>query len=178
MNILAVDTTGGPLSVALRAGDKIYSFHKTLTKPHDETLLDVVDKLLKKAKLELSDLDGIAAASGPGRFTGIRVGMAYAAVAARCIGKPALAVSRLEALAHGKTGRFVIRGLRDDTYWQEFPKGRPVWGPAPQPAVEGDPTAEALLGPAADCLASGKRPPFEPLYLKPAGYERPKSAGR
>jgi tRNA threonylcarbamoyladenosine biosynthesis protein TsaB len=178
MNILAVDTTGESLSVALQAGRRVYSVHRVFARPHDETLLPAVDRLLRRAKIGLDDLDAVAAASGPGRFTGIRIGMAYAAIAARCAGKPALAVSRFEALAFGRAEKrfcVVIPGFRGEKYHQVFPGGKPLWSaalPAGLPLVEGDPGAARLLGPAAAWLARKRRPRFEPLYLKPAGYER------
>ncbi|MEQ1920329.1 MAG: tRNA (adenosine(37)-N6)-threonylcarbamoyltransferase complex dimerization subunit type 1 TsaB [Elusimicrobiota bacterium] len=77
MKILAVDATGEVLSVALGAHEL-----KRAAKKHDEALLPLIERLLKKAKLKWSDLDAIAAASGPGRFTGIRIGMSFAAAAA------------------------------------------------------------------------------------------------
>lgn len=175
MNLLAVDTAAEALSVAVQAGDKVYAYHRKLIKPHDETLLPVVERLLGRARLKPEQLDAVIAASGPGRFTGIRVGMAYAAVLAGRIGKPAHAVSRLEALAAGRPGRTkaVIEGWRGEKFVQEFEDGKPKGGPrwigaveaASWPAPE-EPTAARLLR--ADL--SVKRP-FEPLYLKPAGYE-------
>ena len=180
MNILAVDTTGEPLSLALQAGERIFTIHRVFARPHDETLLPAVDRLLDKAGLRLKLLAGIAVASGPGRFTGIRIGMAYAAVAARCIGKPALAITRFEALSFARPEKrfcVVIAGLRGEKYHQAFPGGKPIWSqevPAGLPIVEGDPTARELLGPAARYLTRGRSPLFTPLYLKPAGYENPK----
>lgn len=189
MNLLAVDTTAEALGVAVQAGDRIFTFRKKLPKPHDETILGAVDKLLAKAKLELRDVDAIAAASGPGRFTGIRIGMAYAAVAARCVGKPALAVTRFEALAFGRAEPrlcAVLDGFRGEKYYQLFKRGRPEAAPVwvrelphvDAPVVTGDPGPEALLGPAARQLSLKRRPAFQPLYLKPAGYELPARAAR
>ena len=182
MNLLAVDTTGTALSVAVAAGQHVLSLHRVYRKPHDETLLPAVDLLLAKAGIKLEELDAIAAASGPGRFTGIRIGMAYAAVAARCVSIPALAVTRFEALAYGRPEKrlcVVLPGFRGEKYYQAFhgrkPQGPPVWSksiPAMDiPILEGDPGAVQLLGPAARWLRLKRRPAFEPLYLKPAGYE-------
>ncbi|MDE2040113.1 MAG: tRNA (adenosine(37)-N6)-threonylcarbamoyltransferase complex dimerization subunit type 1 TsaB [Elusimicrobia bacterium] len=182
-NILAVDTTGEAFSAALQAGRRVVSVHRVYARPHDETLLPAVDRLLRRAGLSMEELDAIAAASGPGRFTGIRIGMAYAAVAALCLGKPALAVTRFEALAFDrKEERFcvVLEAFRGEKYYQFFKKGRPegppVWArELPRldvPVVTGEPTAARLLGPAQRQLATRPRA-FQPLYLKPAGYERP-----
>lgn len=186
MNILAVDTCAEPFSAALLAGGKVHSIHKTFAKPHDEVLLPQIAKLLKKAGLKEADLDGFVAASGPGRFTGIRVGMAYAAVAASVVGKPALSLARFAALAHGRPEKklaAVIPGFRGEKYLQLYENGKPKSPPEwlkelPRlavPVVEGEPTAAQLLAPAEVLLRSGALPKFEPLYLKPAGYERAKS---
>lgn len=194
MNILAVDTAGESLSVALRAGEKVYAHHKTLPRPHDETMLKAAARLLAKAGLKAYDLDAVAAASGPGRFTGIRVGMAYAAVLAGQLKKPALALSRFHAVAAGRPEpklAAVVVGWREERFYQLFRKGRvsgsPVWvAAADWPAVraalesggetvaEDPPTAAGLLPEAARLLKARRRPPFEPLYLKPASYERNK----
>ena len=185
MNLLAVDTAAEAFSAAVQAGDKVCSVHKIFAKPHDEVLLPQLDRLLEKAGLRAADLDAIVAANGPGRFTGIRVGMAYAAVAARCLGKPALALTRFSALAFGRPEkRFaaVVPGFRGEKYLQYFKNGRPdgppQWlqalPPLDCPVVEGEPTAAQLLGPAARALSQKTLPKFEPLYLKPAGYESAK----
>lgn len=191
MNLLAVDTTGEALSLVLRAGEKVYRLHRKFALPHDETLLPQIDRLLSRAGLTLKDLDAVAAASGPGRFTGIRIGMAYAAVAAAALKTPALAVSRLEAAAWKVEGKLicaVVPGWREEKFYQVFhgrrPAAAPVWAdPKLWHEVEAelkrkhavfaacDPTAEDLLAPAARHLANRKRPKFEPLYLKPASYE-------
>lgn len=172
-NVLAVDTAAEAMSVALKAGGKVYAYHKRLVKPHDETIMAAVDGLLKKAKISLKDLDAVVAASGPGRFTGIRVGMAYAAVLAGRLGVPALAVSRLEGLAAGKPGKCtaVIEGWRGEKFTQDFIDGKPVSPPrwvSDCKLESQEPRAAQLL----DVRVDAGRP-FEPLYLKPASYERP-----
>lgn len=190
MNILAVDATGETLSVALGA----HRLSRASAK-HDEALLPLIERLLKKAKLAWTDLDAIAAASGPGRFTGIRVGMSFAAAAGHQLKIPALAVSRLEAAAAARDGGprvlGALPGWKDEVYSQEFvngkAKGPAVWtAPAEWPALRaaakarglsvafGETTAADLLPVARRLLASKRTPPFRPFYLKPAGYERPR----
>ncbi len=187
MNILAVDATGEVLSVALGR------FELTgKAKKHDEALLPLIERLLKKAGLGWNDLDAIAAASGPGRFTGIRIGMSFAAAAGFQLKIPALAISRLAAAAgRSKAERTLgaLPGWKDEVYTQEYRKGRSVgaaawtapkdW-PAFRDAAErsglevsyGETSAADLLPVARALLAAGKIPPFKPFYLKPAGYER------
>ncbi|MBI5209559.1 MAG: tRNA (adenosine(37)-N6)-threonylcarbamoyltransferase complex dimerization subunit type 1 TsaB [Elusimicrobia bacterium] len=200
MNILAVDTTEDALSLALLAGERVLSVDRKLGAPHDEALFWAVDRLLGKAGLAIEDLSALAAASGPGRFTGIRIGMTFAAVASERLGIPALAVSRLEALAFKTPGRLVcavIPGWKDEKFHQVFerkgrlrPKAPPAWTTAEgwvqarasieatgAAVVEACPGARDILGLAVELLGRAKRPRFEPLYLKLAGYERV-SAGR
>lgn len=189
MKILAVDAAGDVLSVAV-AGREL----KRRSKKHDEALLPLVERLLKKAGLAWSDLDAVAAASGPGRFTGIRVGMSFAAAAGFQLKIPALAISRLAAAAarsRAERALGALPGWKDEVYSQEFRKGKAAgkaaWtAPADWPGVRaaaearglavsfGETTAADLLPVAAACLKAGRIPPFEPFYLKPAGYERPR----
>ncbi len=164
---------------------------------HDETLLPQILRLLNKAGLKWEDLDALAVASGPGRFTGIRIGMSFAAVMAGRLKIPALAVSRLEALATKTPGALicaVLPGYREETFYQHYRRGvsghirpaaAPVWAVPKEwlrarrkivrhGAVfsEGTVRAADLLDCAEKFLKRRRRPRFEPLYLKPASYER------
>lgn len=187
--ILAVDATGDVMSVAV-GGHEL----RKAAKKHDEALLPLVERLLRKAGLTWKDLDAIAAASGPGRFTGIRIGMSFAAAAGFQLRIPALAISRLAAAAgRSKAGRVLgaLPGWKDEVYSQVYRKGKasgpaawtpPAEWPAYRAAAEkrglevsfSETTAADLLPVAAAALASRKIPPFKPFYLKPASYERPR----
>ncbi len=202
MRILAVDTSADPLSLALGAGERVLRFHRKLRSPHDETLIREVDRLLARAGTRLERLDAVAAACGPGRFTGIRIGMGFAAVAASQLGVPAVAVSHFEAAAFRARAQrlaVVVEGLRGEKYYQlfrrrgGFPKaeGRPVWVRAADwPGISetlraGGWTLEDcavsaadLLGPARRALSAGAMRRFEPLYIKPANFETGKNTLR
>jgi tRNA threonylcarbamoyl adenosine modification protein YeaZ len=196
LNLFAIDTTGAELSLALQTGGKVLTFARELAAPNDETLLPQARRLLAKARLGWTDLDAVAVARGPGRFTGIRIGMSFAAVLARRLGMPALAVSRFEALAVKTQGRLVcavLPGWRDEMFYQLYqrslrgevrPSSPPVWASAKEwahakveMAARGAVLAEVAvraqdLLPCAERLLRRKRyPRFEPLYLKPASYE-------
>jgi tRNA threonylcarbamoyl adenosine modification protein YeaZ len=159
-------------------------------------LLPTVDRALKKAGLRYDQLDAVVAASGPGRFTGIRIGLSFATIVAMRLKIPALAISRLEACAHTSPAKNILSALpgwKGEVYHQIFVRrglrlsvlGDPSWTTPDQwPAVlkaaqdkgiiviENDVTALDLLGPARERLKTKKIPAFEPLYLKPAGYEK------
>ena len=196
MNILAVDATGEVLSIALDAGGKTYASRKTGKRPHDETLLPAVEAVLKRAKVSWDDLDAVAAASGPGRFTGIRIGLSFAAILGMKLKIPALALSRLEASAQKSGAEDVLAALpgwKNEVYHQRFSRkrsglaaeGEAVWtAPEAWPQVRSDAEAKGLAvaysdTDAADLLPVAHRrlkakkiPPFAPFYLKPAGYEK------
>ena len=189
MKILAVDTTGETMSVAVGSLQLLKKGGK-----HDEALLPLVERLMKKAGLAWRDLDAVAAASGPGRFTGIRVGMSFAAAAGFQLKIPVLAISRLAAAAGRSKAKNVLAALpgwKDEVYSQEYragaARGAAAWtAPKDWPTyrenakrhglevVFGDTAAADLLPVARACLAAEKVPPFKPFYLKPAGYERPR----
>lgn len=196
MILLAVDATGEAVTAALEARGKVFTARRAGKKPHDETVLPVVEGLLARAKVAWTDLDAVAAASGPGRFTGIRIGLSFAAMAGMKLGIPALALSRLEAAAESSGAGDLLAALpgwKNEVYHQRFRRGKkglaadgdaawaaPEAWPALRAAAESrgvtvvyaDADAAALLPVARRRLASGKLPPFEPFYLKPAGYEK------
>lgn len=77
MKILAIDTSTKYVSLAIAKKDKVVaSFHRDLEQQHCARLIPEIDRLLKKAKLRLRDIDCIAFSAGPGSFTGLRIGAA------------------------------------------------------------------------------------------------------
>lgn len=100
MKILALDSTALTASVAL-CEDQTLLAEYTLENgnTHSETLLPMVESVLKLFGLTTNDLDLFAAAAGPGSFTGVRIGAATLKGLAFDTQKPCLGVSTLEALA-------------------------------------------------------------------------------
>ena len=77
MNLLAIETSSPVLSVAIKkSGAKLR--HATVQgyMKHAENLLPVIDRLLKKEKLKIGDIDAFLISRGPGSFTGLRIGFA------------------------------------------------------------------------------------------------------
>ena len=78
MNILAIDTCCGALSVALKIGDAGIVAKSVLEKNQQSRLLAVVvSELLSECGLEPDQIDVILVTKGPGSFTGIRIGLAF-----------------------------------------------------------------------------------------------------
>ena len=102
MRILAVDTTSAHGSVALLSGSALTGMlgFSTARPEHAERLLPSMELLLKRAGSSLDEVEAFAVASGPGSFTGLRIGIAAVEGLAYTLGRPAVAVSVLEATAY------------------------------------------------------------------------------
>jgi len=101
MNILAIETTGAISSVALmRPGKVIAEFSVNSGLTHSETLLPLIDQMLIATNFYKTDIDAIAASSGPGSFTGLRIGASVAKGLAFALGLKIVPVSTLDALAY------------------------------------------------------------------------------
>jgi tRNA threonylcarbamoyladenosine biosynthesis protein TsaB len=105
MNVLAFDTCFGAVSAAVgsvEAGDLrvLAESYEVLASGHAERLLPMIDETVRRSGLALGDIDRLAVTMGPGSFTGVRVGVAAARALSLAIGKPAVGVTSLAAMAH------------------------------------------------------------------------------
>lgn len=104
MKILAFDSTARAASVAVCDGERllgIYNVDNGLTQ--SELLLPMAENLLHSLKLTFSDIDLVCAATGPGSFTGVRIGTALVKGIAFGRNIPCVSVSTLEELAENIT---------------------------------------------------------------------------
>ena len=100
MNLLAIDTARQEGGVALLLDGCVAGCVSLGTAPgFGEVLFGAIERLLSGRAVALGDLDGFAAATGPGSFTGIRVGLVAAKALAEANSKPLVGVSSLRALA-------------------------------------------------------------------------------
>jgi tRNA threonylcarbamoyladenosine biosynthesis protein TsaB len=118
--ILAIDTTHELGSFALLRGAELIE-EETLHAPNgfSHLLYQHLAALLERHGVKPAEIDCFAAASGPGSFTGVRVGLACIKGLAEATGKPAVAVSNLQALAalgHGPLRAPVIDARRGEIY--------------------------------------------------------------
>jgi len=104
--ILALDTTGEHGSLALERGGALLE-QVALHSPtgFSRILFGELQALLARHGVRPAEVDCFAAASGPGSFTGVRVGLACVKGLAEALGRPAAAVSNLEALARCGSAR-------------------------------------------------------------------------
>ena len=101
MKILAVDTSAKAASTAIVENGKIIaeSFINTqLT--HSQTMLPMIENMLKSCNVPLDGIDGFAVSVGPGSFTGLRIGISLVKGLAFSAQKTCAPVSTLEALCH------------------------------------------------------------------------------
>ncbi len=105
MKLLAIDSSGLVASVAVQVDDILvgeYTIHNKKT--HSQTLLPMIADMLDMAEIDKRDLDAIAVASGPGSFTGLRIGAATAKGLAQALDIPIVPVSTLMGLAFNLNG--------------------------------------------------------------------------
>lgn len=102
MRVLAIDTALEACSAALldtTQGSLLASLSLPMTRGHAESLMPVIDTVMRDSGLSFSDLDRIAVTTGPGSFTGLRVGIAAARGIGLAAGKPVVGLTTLAALA-------------------------------------------------------------------------------
>lgn len=101
MKILALDSSGLVASVAILEDEKLLAeYTVNYKKTHSQTLLPMLDTVAQMIELDLNTLDAIAIASGPGSFTGLRIGSATAKGLGLALDKPLIEVPTIDALAY------------------------------------------------------------------------------
>jgi tRNA threonylcarbamoyladenosine biosynthesis protein TsaB len=98
-NILVFDTATTACSVALKSNEHVFSRHIEKANIHSKALLQMVDDLLNESGLRLSDINLLCIGSGPGSFTGLRIGMGVAQGLAYSNSIPVVMLSTLEMIA-------------------------------------------------------------------------------
>ncbi len=103
--ILALDTSAGPASCAVvREGEILASAVTNTPLTHSQTILPMVQDMLKNSGLAFADVNLLAVSAGPGSFTGVRIGVAAVKGLAAPRDLPCAAVSTLEAIAENAQG--------------------------------------------------------------------------
>ena len=100
--IVSIDTSTKVCSVALHKEGKLLGLSELFTeKSHSGMLTTLVENVVKQAGYELSQLDAIAVAKGPGSYTGLRIGVSTAKGLSFALDKPLIAVGTLAMMANG-----------------------------------------------------------------------------
>src|SRR5437660_1819668 len=147
MLVLAIDTALSACAAAVldtRRGATIASETLPLTRGHAEAVMPLIARVMDHAQVEFRDLDRIAVTTGPGSFTGLRVGIAAARGIALAAGKPAIGLSTLAGFAAPHIANddpssvvSVIDARHDNVYLQVFSgSGRTLVPPRVAPLRE------------------------------------------
>lgn len=160
MKLLCIDSTGKTAAAAVAEGERLLAegfSDEGLT--HSQSLLPLIDETLQKAGLTIREIEGFAVTSGPGSFTGLRIGMSLAKGLA--LGRPCYAVPTLMALAmnEAESGRIAVSVL--DARCQQvylgayaFEKGKPIPEISDR-AVSAEEARELILALGAPCVLLG-----------------------
>ena len=102
MKVLAFDTSGAACSAALWEGDGIRAHRfERRERGHAERLMPMVAEVMAEGSTKLSEMVIFAASTGPGAFTGLRIGLATLRAFALTADRPMLGLTSFEAIAHG-----------------------------------------------------------------------------
>jgi len=131
MIVLALDTALETCSAAVVDGGRVLAARsEPMARGHQERLAPLVAEVVAEAGVGFERLDRIAVTVGPGSFTGLRVGLAFAKGLGLALGRPVIGVGTLEAMAAGSDGAVavVLDARREQVYVQAFRDGRPLGG--------------------------------------------------
>ncbi len=99
-NILFINTSTEKLQLAVKCDSKIQKYVGGIdAKKHNADILPSIDSLLSKQNITIKDISAIVVVTGPGSFTGIRIGVTTAAAIATATGAKVVAVTALEVVA-------------------------------------------------------------------------------
>jgi len=158
VTILAIDTCEANCSAALLLeGGESFACTESLGRGHAERLIPMIEELLRKAGVAYGDIRRIAVATGPGSFTGLRIGLSVArglslSLDVPCIGLSSLMVLAAHAPVVSGPVHAVIKGRGGQVFYQGFegidPGGlpKPLGMPANLDADDAHQAIESLSG--------------------------------
>jgi tRNA threonylcarbamoyladenosine biosynthesis protein TsaB len=115
MKIIGIETATANGSIAVVDENGLLGEYSwSVGSAHSEEIFLSLDKVLRKAKITIKEIDGISVSSGPGSFTGMRIGVTVARSLAQALDKPAVGIPTLDILAHNISGtRYLICPILD-----------------------------------------------------------------
>jgi tRNA threonylcarbamoyl adenosine modification protein YeaZ len=181
MTALVIDTTAALCAAALvRGGALLSARSEPMTRGHGERLFALIEDACRGADV----FDSVVVCTGPGSFTGTRIGVSAARGIALARGVPAIGVDLFSAIASGRPGALVVVApMRDGVALRRFvdgvAQGPAALSPAP-PEIAANETLldESALGDRrllalAAAAQADPTAPASPLYLKPPDAAAP-----
>ncbi|WP_327585729.1 tRNA (adenosine(37)-N6)-threonylcarbamoyltransferase complex dimerization subunit type 1 TsaB [Nonomuraea sp. NBC_00507] len=125
MLVLAFDTATPAVTAALHDGERVLAESTTIdARRHGELLVPTIERVLGEARATLRDVTAIVAGSGPGPYTGLRVGLMTAQGLATTLGVPAYGMCTLDAVAYGSglAEPFLVAtdARRKEVFWARY----------------------------------------------------------
>lgn len=159
MLVLGLDTCLNACSVAVLDGERVLAHgSEAMARGHQERLAPMAQAVMAEAGVGFDRLQRIGATVGPGSFTGLRVGVAFAKGLGSALAIPAVGVGSLEALAAEAAGLVAaaIDARREQVYLQVFEDGEALMAPDVLPiGVAAARLAELGMGRALTLVGSG-----------------------
>lgn len=138
--ILAVDTALGACSAVVLDGEVILAHRfQEMVRGHAEALAPMVENVMREADVAFAALDRLAVTTGPGTFTGQRVGLAFMRGLRVALKKSLTGITTLEAMAFATQSRraaAIHDAKRDEAYLLLWDKGEAVLPPSVMPFEE------------------------------------------
>jgi tRNA threonylcarbamoyladenosine biosynthesis protein TsaB len=132
MIVLGLDTCLSACSAAVLDGERVLAHEsQSMARGHQERLAPMAQAVMRAAGLGFDRLERIGVTVGPGSFTGLRVGLAFAKGLGAALQRPVVGVGALDALAAEIAGLSfaVIDARRDQVYLQGFEAGHALMAP-------------------------------------------------
>ena len=129
MNKLIINTANDKLFIVLQKGDNVFCKLSESKMHHNETMLPLIDKILKENNVDIKEINELGVVIGPGSFTGIRVGIATIKAFRDSLGVQAKGINNLDylfALAKAKDEKVTtvaIKGSKDSYFVAKFING-------------------------------------------------------
>ena len=102
MRILGIESSSLVASVAVVTDDVVTAeYTVNFKKTHSQTLLPMLDEIVRMVELDLETVDAIAVSGGPGSFTGLRIGSATGKGLGLALKKPLIHIPTVDAMAYG-----------------------------------------------------------------------------
>ncbi|MEV5413859.1 tRNA (adenosine(37)-N6)-threonylcarbamoyltransferase complex dimerization subunit type 1 TsaB [Thermopolyspora sp. NPDC052614] len=136
MLVLAFDTATPAVTAAVHDGDRVLAERTTVdARRHGELLVPTIEAVLSDAGVSLRDVTAIVSGSGPGPYTGLRVGLMTAQALSSTTGAPAYGVCTLDVVAYATevAGPFLVAtdARRKEVFWASYDEtGARIGGPA------------------------------------------------
>ncbi|MFC1709214.1 tRNA (adenosine(37)-N6)-threonylcarbamoyltransferase complex dimerization subunit type 1 TsaB [Candidatus Omnitrophota bacterium] len=99
-NILSIDTTSRAIDVVLWSNGRVFSIQRDTRLDNYEGIACLIESVLKKANLSLSHIDYFGVCTGPGSFTGMRIGLSTMKALAYSLSKPLIGFGSLDIIAY------------------------------------------------------------------------------